>query len=69
MDIDTIWMQHQPSDWPASPAFMVFKEIVDNLHVVNDCADRSVKDVTEFINYANDPAGLDRVMMVVNHHR
>ena len=48
---------------------MVFKEIVDKLHVVNDCADRSVKDVTEFINYANDPAGLDRVMMVVNHHR
>lgn len=69
MDIDTAWMQHPPSDWPASPAFMVFKERVDQLHVVNDCAERSVKDVTEFINYAKDPARLDRIMMVVNHHR
>ena len=49
--------------------FMVFKERVDKLHVVNDCAERSVKDVTEFINYAKDAARLDRVMMVVNHHR
>ena len=38
-------------------------------HVMNDCAEQSVKDVTEFINYAKDPARLDRVMMVVKHHR
>lgn len=68
MDLSTDWMQNPPSDWPGSPHYMVFKNLVDKLEVVNDCAE-SVKDVTEFINYAKDPARLDRVMMVVNHHR
>ena len=68
MDLSTDWMQNPPSDWPGSPHYRVFKDLVDSLHVVNDCAERSVKDVTEFINYAKEPARLDRVMMVVNHH-
>jgi hypothetical protein len=61
-------MQSPPSDWPGSPHCRVFKYLVDSLDVVNDCAESSVKDVTEFINYAKDRAWLDRVMMVVNYH-
>ena len=37
--------------------------------MVNDCAERSIKDVTEFVNYSKDADSRDRVMMVVNHHR
>ena len=36
---------------------------------MNNCAERPVKDVTEFTIYGKDPDGLDSVMMVVNHHR
>ena len=53
----------------SSPALMQSKETVDKLHAVNDCPKRSVKDVAEFINYAKDPARLDRVMMAIDHHR
>ena len=40
---------------------------------MNDCAERSVKDITEFITYfinsAKDPDRRDRVMMAVNHQQ
>ena len=69
MNVDTEWMQLPPSDWTGDPSYMAFKDDVDSLNVVNDCAERSVKDVTEFINYAKDLDSRDRVMMMVNHHR
>ena len=69
LNINTDWMQHPPSEWSDLPAFNTFNDTVRMLKVVNDCAERSVKDVTEFINYGKDPYRLDRVMMVVNHHR
>jgi hypothetical protein len=52
-----------------SPAFVRFKNLVDSLEVVNDCAERAIKDVTEFVNYSRDADRCDRVPMVVNHHR
>lgn len=65
LNINTDWMQQPPSEWSAVPALNIFKDSVDK--IVNDCAERSVKDVTEFINYGKDPERLDRVMMVINH--
>ena len=48
LSIDTDWMLF-PSDWAGCQSFVRFKNLVDKLEVVNDCAERSVKDVTEFI--------------------
>ena len=62
-------MQLPPADWLHSPAFIRFKNLVESLEVVNDCAERSIKDVTEFVNYSKDANCRDRVMMVMNHHR
>ena len=42
---------------------------MSSLKVVNDCAERSIKDVTEFINYARDGADRNRAIMFVQHHR
>ena len=39
-----------------------------SLKVVNDSAERAVKDVTQFINYSRDAGRHDRAQMVVNHH-
>ena len=69
LDVEIDWMQLPPPDWMDSPAFVRFKNLVDSLEVVNDCAERSIKDVTEFVNYSKDADSRDRVMMVVNHHR
>ena len=68
LDVAVGWMQLAPNNWIQSPDYIHFK-LVDALDVVNDCAERSIKDVTEFVNYAKDPNRRDRVMMVVNHHR
>ncbi len=43
------WMQIVPQNWLMSEAFVRFQDIVKSLEVVNDCAERSIKDVTEFI--------------------
>lgn len=69
LDVPVAWMQYSPEDWQDSPDYQRFTEIVDSLEVVNDCAERSIKDVTEFVNYSKDADRRDRVMMVVNHHR
>ncbi len=69
LDVPCDWMQLQPSEWINSADFMRFNDLVHSLEVVNDCAERAIKDVTEFVNYAKDANSRDRVMMVVNHHR
>ena len=38
LSINTDWMQFPPSDWAGSQSFVRFKNPVDSLEVVNDCA-------------------------------
>ena len=68
LDVAVDWMQLPPSIWLQSAPFPRFQEMVHSLKVVNDCAERAVKDVTEFMNYSRDAGHHDRVQMVVNHH-
>ena len=68
LDVAVDWMQLPPPTWLQSAPFLRFQEMVHSLKVVNDCAERAVKDVTEFINYSRDAGRCDRVQMVVNHH-
>ena len=53
LSISTDWMQFPPSDWTGCQSFVKFKNLVDGLEVVHDCAERSIKYVTEFINNTN----------------
>lgn len=69
LDIPVNWMRHDPQNWLLSEAFRRFQDMITSLEVVNDCAERSIKDVTQYINYSKDPNRRDQVMMVVNHHR
>ena len=52
LGINTCWMHEQSREWPQNAEYRRFCTIVSSLKVVNDCAERSIKDVTEFINYA-----------------
>ena len=65
LDVAVDWMQLPPPIWLQSAQFLRFQEMVHSLKVVNDCAERAVKDVTEFINYSWDAGWRDRVQMVV----
>ena len=55
--------------WNQIGDYLRFKFVVRSLKVVNDCAERSVKEVTEYINYARDGNQRRHVVMVVQHHR
>jgi hypothetical protein len=69
LDVEADRMQFPLQNWMRSSAFVWFKNLVDSLEVVNDCAERAIKDVTEFVNYSKDAVRCDRIQMDVNHHR
>ena len=67
--VNTDWMQTASIHWTQSDQYLRFVNIVKSLKVVNDCAERSIKDVTEFVNYARDRDVRSQAVMVVQHHR
>ena len=66
-------MQLPPSNWVGCQSFVCFKNPIGSLKAMNDCAERLVKNVTEFINYVKDPDKQERVVIVIvmgaNHYR
>ena len=42
---------------------------VKNLQVINDCAERCIKDITEFANVTTDPEQKDYILQALNCHR
>ena len=62
-------MQLPPAQWSDDLDFIKFCEVVSNLNVVNDAAERAVKDVFDFAEYSNDLARRDDVVRVENSYR
>ena len=46
-----------------------FHQLVADLAVTNDVAERAVKDVTDFINASRNNDQREDIITVVNHHR
>ncbi len=49
-----VWLTQPPDQWDTDPEFQQMKEVVQNLAVVNDTAERGVKDVIDYANAARD---------------
>ena len=69
LNLNTAQMQLPPTEWAQDADFIQFKSAVDNMNVVNDAAERAVKDVSDFADYCQDPNRRDDVVRVVNSHR
>ena len=69
LELDVNWMQAPVEQWPMDIDYQRFCEFVKNMNVVNDAAERAVKDVTDFADYCQDPDRRDDVVKVVNSHR
>ena len=54
-EIDTAWLSIPVDQWLADAGFKQFKQHASNTNVVNDSAERAVKDVTDFANHSHDP--------------
>ena len=61
LNLNADGMQLPPADWSQDADIIRFKSAVHNINVVNDAAERAVKDVSDFANYCQDPDRQDDV--------
>ena len=69
LETDTDWLYTPAVEWPQSESYQSFCCAVRSLKVVNDCAERSIKDVTDSVNYARDGDQRRHAIIVAQHHR
>lgn len=63
------WLDLPAGQWEGNPGYHQMATIVSNIAVVNDAAERGVKDVQDFANTAMDDAHRGRIILVSNSHR
>lgn len=63
------WLVLPPAQWDTSPEYRSMKDILTNLAVVNDAAERGIKDITDYANVARDGTCRERIILVSNSHR
>ena len=66
---DHDWLQLHPSLWASDRAFLDMACIMTDLAVVNDTAERGIKDVEEYANASQDGEQRGKIILVSNSHR
>ena len=62
--MDTDWLSLSPNQWEQNQSFRRTKAVVSELAVVNDAAERGVKDVQEYANAARDGEHRGNIVLV-----
>ncbi len=68
LDADGDWLNIPPQQWDENQEFKQMSDIVRNLAVVNDAAERGVKDIQDYANAAMDGTCRERIVLVSNSH-
>ena len=59
------WLQRAPDEWPQNPDYTFMSEDVRDMLVVNDCAERNIKAITDYNRCTQDVNGmLDNIVLV-----
>ena len=53
---DVSWLKEKVEDWPNFPAYNKLKLFISKMSVVNDCSERGVKLIQEFVDSSHDEA-------------
>lgn len=69
VDGRTQWLNDEPSTWTQNPTYLRLYDMCNDIQVVNDVAERAVKDVQDFATMTRDPAHRDDIIIVANDHR
>lgn len=69
LDANGDWLENDPSTWLNDPEYLHLQELIKDMEVVNDSAERAVKDVAEYAEMSRDPNHRDNVILVANDHR
>ncbi len=63
------WLMLPSDDWDQNYEYKKMKDLVSSLSVVNDAAERGVKDVQDYANASRDGNYRERIVLVSNSHR
>ena len=63
------WLQTPVVQWPIDENYLQLHNLIKDLEVVNDGAERSIKGITEYANITQDGLMRDDYIMVANCHR
>ena len=63
------WLEDDVEDWQDNEEYGRMKHLLMDLKVVNDLAERCVKDVEEYANASKDPEHRDNILLVATDHR
>lgn len=69
LDSEGDWLHLPPDQWDQSQEFKLMANIVRNIAVVNDAAERGIKDIQEYANAAQDGSCRERIVLVTSSHR
>lgn len=69
LDCQGGWLSQNPAEWDNDDEYVRMYGIVRHLAVVNDTAERSVKDVQEYANSAKDGHHRGEIILVSSSHR
>lgn len=64
------WLVKEPQDWPADADYTYTYEVARDMLVVNDCAERNIKSITDYIRFTRNVNGmLDDIVLVGEDRR
>ncbi len=63
------WLALTPAQWEANQDYTEMSHKVHNLEVVNDSAERGIKDIQDYANSANDGGHREKIQLVSSSHR
>lgn len=64
------WLEREPEEWPLDEDYMFTSRVVHDMLVVNDCAERNIKDITDYIRTVRNVNGmLDDIILVGEDRR
>ena len=66
---DGTWLNQPPAAWHLNQQYLRSLHVVERLSVVNDAAERGVKDIQDYANAAKDGSSRERMVLVSNSHR
>ena len=69
LNADGGWLSDDVERWELDDKFKFMQNFLFDLKVVNDLAERCVKDVEDFANASKDPEHRDNVILVATDHR
>ena len=63
------WLNTDPGEWLSDEEYQRMSNFIRDLKVVNDLAERCVKDIQDYKNTANDAVHRDEILTVASDHR